>query len=87
MSYFILQLLTSTCLALCSELQLTSAHKFPAEPARIDVRSLSNDPGMCPLAETVEMVRSEIREDTRDVIHELVTDLARPCNGPEYGDM
>ena len=83
MSYFILQLIT-TCLALCSELQFASAQKFPAEPARIDVRSLSNDPGMCPLAETVEMVRSEIREDARDVIHELVTDLARPCTGPEW---
>lgn len=84
MSYFTLQLLTVTYLALCSD--LTSAQISLAEPARVAVRSLpsSDAAGMCPLAENVEMVHNEIRKDAEDVIYDLVTDLARPCTGPEW---
>ena len=79
MSYFILQLLT-TYLALCNNLQFTSAQISPAEPARVAVRSLpsSDAAGMCPLAENVVMVRNEIKEDAEGIIYDLVTDLARP---------
>ena len=67
MSYFTLQLLTVTYLALCSD--LTSAQISPAEPARVAIRSLpsSDAAGICPLAENVEMVHNEIIEKMQKV--------------------
>ena len=77
--------LLATCIAL---LEIPcNGQQFPAEPARVGVKTLQTDPGTCPLAGDRETAINELTENTTDIIRNMFSQTPtqfQPCSEPEW---
>ena len=72
----------ATCLALL-EIPATTGQLFPAEPARVGVKTLQSELGMCPSAADRESALDEFTTNTTTVIRQLLRNETFSCGGTE----